>query len=148
MVLLHVYNLLNCAVHQLDQGKDYKLVSLATLFLGDCCGAHDAMNDIIMMQELVNHPEINIEASAFVESSKTVVEMFENIKVRLRRVDIQREYQGLKTQEKIGISDDLIGRLASSGIAVEDLTSAMRSGDPGAVHELLSEKLKRPTRLN
>lgn len=81
-----------------QQGKDYKLASLATEFLGDCSGAHDAINDITMMQALVQHPDINIRASSFINSRKSVSLMLEGIKDRIKRLDIQREYRALKAE--------------------------------------------------
>lgn len=49
-------------------GRGYKLADLAKEYLGNAYGAHDAKRDVIMLEDVVRHPNIDITADDIIRN--------------------------------------------------------------------------------
>ncbi|XP_015112451.1 uncharacterized protein LOC107038083 [Diachasma alloeum] len=73
-------------------GKGYKLSELAKEFFGSSKGAHNALEDVIMLEKLICHPQINISADDIINSRQIVGAMIHKYKNRLNSYNQSLRY--------------------------------------------------------
>ncbi|XP_043289283.1 uncharacterized protein [Venturia canescens] len=129
-----------------DSKASYKQNVLAEEYLGTnaSVGAHNAVNDVKVLQQLVTHPAINIEKKDIFENSKTVNCLISKKNISATVSCFKRDLQifNLSNDKENGrVSSGMITKIVAAGITLDNLFQVYKSSGEKGINILLAQDI-------